>query len=426
MNYNFRIKSDNFLIYDTRQEEDQLFYGTVYGTGTSDISGNTDQLTIEMNIQTDDKTLFVYNAGGPEEITDNQFITFVDHTPKREVIAAPKSWNAETVETKEEIPMDVRLNLQVDVTPAAQIKVIMDAASGDYVALQGEGNLRANYFDKGDFKMYGTYVIDHGLYKLSLQEVIRKDFQLRKGGTLTFSGDPMEGNLNLQAVYTINSASLNDLVPGTSFTQSSVRVNCLMNLTGKIFEPSVTFDIELPTVNEEEKEIVRSYVSTDEQLEMQIIYLLSIGRFYTYDTASSSSTESGSSLAMSSLLSSTLSSQLNTMLSQVIDSRRWNFGTSLSTGNNGWSDMEVEGILSGSLLNNRLLINGQFGYRDNAMANTNFIGDFDVQWLLTPSGSISLKGYNQTNDRYFTKGTLNTLGIVIIFKSDLDTWRRKR
>ena len=93
--------------------------------------------------------------------------------------------------------------------------------------------------------------------------------------------------------------------------------------------------------------------------------------------------------------------------------------------------MEVEGMLSGRLLNNRLLINGNFGYRDNPMANTNFIGDFDVQWLLTPSGEISLKGYNQTNDRYFAKTTLTTQGIGIIFKKDFDRWmeifrRRKK
>ena len=64
--------------------------------------------------------------------------------------------------------------------------------------------------------------------------------------------------------------------------------------------------------------------------------------------------------------------------------------------------MEVEGILSGQLLNNRLLINGNFGYRDNPMANTNFVGDFEAEWLINRSGDIRLKAYNETNDRYYT------------------------
>lgn len=70
--------------------------------------------------------------------------------------------------------------------------------------------------------------------------------------------------------------------------------------------------------------------------------------------------------------------------------------------------MEVEGILSGQLLNNRLLVNGNFGYRDNPMANTNFIGDFEAEWLINRSGDIRLKAYNETNDRYYTKTNLTT------------------
>lgn len=156
---------------------------------------------------------------------------------------------------------------------------------------------------------------------------------------------------------------------------------------------------------------------------MQIIYLLGIGRFYTYDYSNTNVDNGTQSSAMNSLLSSTLSGQLNNMLSHIINSSQWNFGTNLSTGDKGWTDMEVEGMLSGRLLNNRLLINGNFGYRDNQLANTNFVGDFDVQWLLTPSGDIRLKGYNQTNDRYFAKTTLTTQGIGLLFKRDFGHWK---
>ena len=73
------------------------------------------------------------------------------------------------------------------------------------------------------------------------------------------------------------------------------------------------------------------------------------------------------------------------------------------------------------MLNNRLLFNGQFGYRDNATkANPSFIGDFDVQYLLYPNGNLALKVYNQTNDRYFTKSSLNTQGIGLIIKKDFN------
>ena len=68
---------------------------------------------------------------------------------------------------------------------------------------------------------------------------------------------------------------------------------------------------------------------------------------------------------MQSLLSGTISQQINTVLSNVVKDNNWNFGANIATGNEGFDNAEYEGMLSGSMLNNRLLFNGQFGYRDN-------------------------------------------------------------
>jgi hypothetical protein len=103
---------------------------------------------------------------------------------------------------------------------------------------------------------------------------------------------------------------------------------------------------------------------------------------------------------------------------------KWNFGTGLSTGEKGWEDMDVEGTLSGKLLDDRLLINGNFGYRDNSMTNnSSFVGDFDVKWRLSENGNTYLKAYNLTNDRYFTKSTLNTQGVGATYQKDFENWK---
>ena len=125
---------------------------------------------------------------------------------------------------------------------------------------------------------------------------------------------------------------------------------------------------------------------------------------------------------MQSLLSGTVSQQINSLLSSVLNNSNWNFGTNISTGNEGWNNAEYEGLLSGKLLNNRLIIDGQFGYRDNAKTTTSFIGDFNVKYLLTPSGSFSVNMYNQTNDRYFTRNSLNTQGIGLLIKKDFNNF----
>lgn len=191
-----------------------------------------------------------------------------------------------------------------------------------------------------------------------------------------------------------------------------------MNLTGILWRPNIKLGIELPNERDEIQTLVRNYISTEEQMNIQILYLLGIRKFYPQESTGGTQ----NSNMTSSALFSTLSGQLNNLLSQVFDNNNWNIGTNLSTGDKGWTDMEIEGILSGQLLNNRLIINGNFGYRDNPLANTNFIGDFEAEWLLNRSGDIRLKAYNETNDRYYTRTNLTTQGIGIMYKKDFNKW----
>jgi hypothetical protein len=271
--------------------------------------------------------------------------------------------------------------------------------------------------------MFGTYRISKGTYGLTIQNIIKKNFTFNEGGTIVFGGNPMNANLNLQAMHTVNGVSLSDLNIGNSFSSNLVRVNCLMNILGQAGSPRVEFDLDLPNVNSEEKQMIRSIITSDQEMNQQVLYLLGIGRFYTQgiNNAASSQSYDQTQLAMQSFLSGTLSSQINEVISQVVKNDNWNFGANISTGNEGWRNAEYEGTISGRMLNNRLLINGQFGYRDNAKnATPSFIGDFDIRYLLQPNGNLALKVYNQTNDRYFTRSSLNTQGIGIIIKRDFD------
>lgn len=424
LTYNFRFNTNNMRVFHTERETPEFpFYGTIYTTGEVLLRGGNNALNVDGTLRTDPHTSFTYVTTTAAEATSNQFIEFVDRTPRRkqENIHTKLYHPLNEREEKEEddTPLDMHLNFQIEATPDATMRIVMDPIAGDNISANGTGNLRINFYNKGDFLMFGNYNIEDGIYKMSMQNVIRKDFALQSGGTVSFNGNPRQANLNVQAVYTVNSASLNDLVADASSTRGNVRVNCLLNLSGNLTSPSLKFDLELPTVSDEDRELVRSLTSTEEQMNTQIIYLLGIGKFYTYDY-NNNATQSD---ATSSLAFSTLSGQLNNMLAQVIDNQNWNVGTNLSTGENGWSDVEAEAILSGRLLNNRLIINGNFGYRDNAMQNTNFVGDFEAMWILTKNGELRLKGYNETNDRYFTKSTLTTQGIGLMYKKDFDNWR---
>lgn len=420
LKFDFDIEAHNLLGYDFKDFGEESFYGTVYATGQVKLKGEPGLLTVDMNGKPEAGSLMVYNATTPETLTEAGFITYVSNTNNatdRNNIKTSEKNN----EKEEETETDIYLNFNIDVTPDMTLRLLMDAQTGDYINLYGNSRILANYHNKGKFRMYGTYRVDRGVYKLSLQDVIHKDFQFKEGGTITFGGDAYQAALNLQASYMVPNVSLDDLsTTGLGF--SNTRVDCIMNITGRPSAPVVTFDFELPYANEDERQMIRALLSTEEERNMQVIYLLGIGRFYNYGTQYMANSNQ-STVAVNSLISSTLSSQFNQIMSNAVGSDKWSFGANLRTGETGWDQLDVEGILSGRLLNNRLLINGNIGYRESYYSTNNFIGDFDVQYILTPSGNLSLKAYNQTNDRYFIQSSLTTQGIGIQFKKDFNHWK---
>lgn len=422
LSYDLDIDANNFLGFDTHEFGDDTFYGTVFATGTVGIHGKSGETIIDIDATPEPHSIFVYNVASPDAISAGSFIHWNDATPYIYRPYSPDSDKDKKKDSSSDFSSDMRINFLVNTNPNLTLKLMMDEQTGDYITLNGNGVIRANYYNKGGLDMFGNYVVDHGQYKLTIQNIIKKDFDFQPGGTIAFGGDPYNAPLNLQAKYTVNGVPLSDLSIGRSFSSNNIRVDCLMDITGTPGAPKVDFSMDLPTVNSDAKQMIYSVINSQEEMNQQVLYLLGIGRFYTQtknnQTSEDASQQSQTSLAMQSLLSGTISQQINNVLSSFVNSSNWNFGANISTGNEGFNNAEYEGILSGRLLNNRLLFNGQFGYRDNANATQSFIGDFDLRYLIFPNGNLSIHVYNQTNDRYFTRNSLNTQGVGIIMKKD--------
>ena len=424
LSYDLYVDASNLLSFDFKDFGESTFYGTVFATGDVAIHGRSGEVTIDCNVTPEKNSVFVYNASSPDAITDQEFILWGSgsKTDNKGKLTVDRNNHSQLLE---DIPTDIYINFLINCTPSATLRLLMDANTNDYITLNGNGAIRATFYNKGPFNMFGTYTVDHGTYGITIQNIIKKNFNFNRGGTIVFGGDPYNAALNLQAVYTVSGVSLSDLNIGNSFASNTIRVNCLMNIGGQPNAPQVDFDMEMPTVNADEQQMVRSIINGQQEMNQQVLYLLGIGRFY-YQGQNNAGTQQTdrTSLAMQSFLSGTLSTQINTLLNSVIKNDNWNFGANISTGDEGWHNAEYEGLVSGRMLNNRLLLNGQFGYRDNAtQATPSFIGDFDIQYLLYPNGNLALKVYNQTNDRYFTKSALNTQGIGIIMKKDFNGLR---
>lgn len=428
--FDFRISdAKDFLSYNVTPKINPDWYGTIYGNGGASVKGKPGQINIGVNMSTAPGSTFTFVLSDRLEAEQYSFITFNDATvySAEEILMSQddtpevvKEFQARMKARNEDKPSNYIMDIRVDITPDAQVILVMDPVGGDRIRANGSGNLHMTYdADENDLRMYGTYTLDRGSYNFTLQDIIIKDFTINPGSSITFRGDPYSAQLDLEAVYQVN-ANLSDL--DESFTQdkdlnrTNVPVQALLKVTGDMRQPDLTFDLAFPTLTSDTYRKVRSIISTDEMMNRQIIYLLALNRFYTPDYMAS--TTKGNELF--SVASSTIASRLSSMLGKLSDN--WSIAPNLRSDRGDFSDVEVDVALSSRLLNNRLLFNGNFGYRDKSLNTNQFVGDFDIEYLLNPRGTWRLKAYNRYNDQnYYVRTATTTQGVGIMFRRDFDS-----
>ena len=427
--FDFRVtNARDFLSYNVTSRQSPDWYGTIYGNGGAHISGYPGVVNIGVDMATAPNSVFTFVLSDMLEAGEYSFITFRDVTPQvltdSITQADDRSESLRRLQegrgnATQDAPSDYNMDIRVDITPDARMIMVMDPVGGDEIKARGSGNLRMVYGSaNNDLKMYGTYTLDEGSYNFTLQDIIIKDFTIKEGSSIAFHGDPYSAQLDIKAAYSLN-ANLSDLdesfLQDKDISRTNVPVHAILKVSGDMRQPDIDFDLEFPTLTSDTYRKVRSIISTEEMMNRQIIYLLALNRFYTPEYMGS--TTKGNELF--SVASSTISSQLSSMLGKL--SENWSIAPNLRSDRGDFSDVEVDVALSSRLLNNRLLFNGNFGYRDNALNTNQFIGDFDIEYLLNKRGTWRLKAYNRYNDRnYYVRTAQTTQGVGIMFKRDFD------
>ena len=438
--FDFNITDANrLLLYDiSRRQSVDPWYGKVFGSGRAGIKGWPGMVEIGVNVSTTAGSRFTLVLDDREEASDYAFITLRDRDAARKdslkaladtIPLSVKEMRKRLDRRYAEQPTDYSMNFDINITPEAALTLIMDPSARDSISASGRGEMKMAYSSTGDLSLRGDYSIDHGTYIFTMQDVIEKKFNIRNGSKVTFNGNPYAARLDITAAYPVK-ANLSDLdesfLHDGELQNTNINFNALLKVTGDMRAPDIKFDLEFPnSVTSDLDRKVRSIISTDEMMERQMIYLLALNRFYTPDYMNGTH---GNELV--SVASSTISSRLSSMLGQLSDN--WSIAPAFRSSKGDFSDVEVDLGLSSHLLNNRLLLNGNLGYRDKALNNNSFIGDFDVRYLLNRAGSIQLKAYNRYNDQnYYLKSALTTQGIGVMFRRDFDNWltffrRRKK
>ena len=279
-----------------------------------------------------------------------------------------------------------------------------------------------DYNKEGNFNIFGDYYINKGSFFFNLQNMINKHFTIKKGGHISWTGDPYDAAINLKAVYKVR-ASLNGLESLTQLDQSyynkKVNVNCILVLSGKISDPVISFNIELPNAEDETKQLIYSAIDTSNRVIMneQMISLLVLNSFsFNRDNPSIAGSIGVSSFEL-------LSNQLSNLLSKISDD--FDIGVNYAPGDE-ISNEELEVALSTQLFNDRVLIDGNFGVRGdkNTQKTSNIIGDVNVEVKVTKDGRLRVKAFNKSNNvELLNDYTPYTQGVGIFYRKEFDSFK---
>lgn len=410
-----KFNAHNFMFLNTLERDNDTFYGTVYVSGNGELNGSTDKLNISLGVKTEPNTrLFIpLNSGATASQID--YITFKTTKTQQLPTLSPKT--TDTVATKNNT--DINLKMNIEVTPNAEIQIIFDPAIGDIIKAKGSSNLAIFMSPNNDLEMYGDYIISEGDYLFTLQDIFQKRFAIAKGSNITWSGDPANANIDIDAVYKVRRATLYDLTFNPNDENSRITADAHLMMTGTFVSPNINFKVTLPASAEEAQEQLNSLQS--DEISKQVISLLVLSRFQPLPGAVKITETSGPS-SIESNASELLSNQVSNWLSQI--SRSFDIGFNYTPGGET-SAQEYELAVSTQILNNRVTINTNFGMGGQQIESgtrdgTKIASDFEMEVKLDKRGKIMFKGYRLSDNNLHTHPKQ---GAGIFYREEFNTLR---
>ncbi|GAB3200576.1 hypothetical protein ABID22_003756 [Pontibacter aydingkolensis] len=387
----------NFMILNTTEEQNELFYGTAFASGSASVLGPTDNLQVKVNATSNENTRIVLPLDYQTDVARKDFIRFVEKS------GADTTGLGIAAEDQRVDLSGINLDFNLDVTDDAYFEIIIDRTTGDVIRGTGNGDIQMTIDTRGEFNMYGTFEITNGAYNLNLLEgLVSREFKIVPGGTISWNGDPTAGVMNLSAEYT-QLVSLEPLTPSASVGRREP-VTVEIGLTGPLLTPQV--NLGLRTEQSSDASYIVNNIKNDEaELNRQVFSLLVLQRL---TQPGSLTLESGAgATAVGGSLGSLLSGQLNTFLSSIDSNLEIDIGL---TGINQESLSVLQLRLSYTFFEGRLRVTNQTGFGNNdingATANNNYIGDWFLEYYITQSGELRLRlEYSTTPRSYFDNRT---------------------
>ena len=426
LRYDIRLTPDRLLALNTTEKDNDLFYGTAYASGTVGIRGDKRSVTMDIAATTENNSAFYMPLNDKASIAEADFIVFEDPNRKRDTVPGVRERLIQRLRKRRERTdrkSDLDINMLLNVRPNTEIQLVIDPKIGDVIKANGTGSLNLHVRPAEElFTMYGDYEINEGSYLFTLMNVLNKRFTIERGSTIQWTGDPVDALLNITATYRVR-ASLAPLMNDEKGYRQNVPVDCNLILTDRLTQPTISFDVKVPTADAEIRSIVQSALNTQELKSTQFMWLLATNSFYNDNSTTSSSFNIGTTTTAVTGIEF-----LSNQLSNWISSDRFSFNFGYRPKSEVSSD-EYDFSMAYEVIPNKLIVEGEGNYNtgnNGAMTergNNALTGDFAVTYIFDRLGNLRAKGFTRTIDRFDENQGLQESGLGLYYKRDFDTFR---
>lgn len=435
--FQLRFDADlrNFRIMNTAAKDNDLFYGAAIVTGKAELYGPIDKLTIRADVTSNKGTkIFIpLDAAATVSSSENDFIEFVNRVPVSATATVATATTSVLAGTnKAETTLDlsgVKMDFNLDITPDAYCEIQLDRQTGDIIKSNGAGRINMRIDTKGDFSMTGNYEIQQGEYTFTFENVINKRFQIRPNSRITWTGDPYRALLDVTAAYTQYTSlkplltSFDSGAPTSNNSDGNRRypVDLIINLDGELQSPAVTYDLEIKEypASSDFRQAVTAFAArldaNDQELTRQVSSVLLFNQLLPEGSGLFDQTNVNNGLYNS--VSELISNQISRIASNL--DKNLDVGVSFGgfSGNNTNESLlnNLQLRFSYRFLNDRFRISrdGGFTYGQNetGQAQTSaasLLGEWTLEYWVTPDGRFRAKMYNRNQQNALTQGALNS------------------
>lgn len=445
MMLDLNVRAKNWKALSSSKADNKVFFGKLTLSTNLNINGSLSKPSVngslnilkgtDVTVVLPDRNLSLEDQAG--------IVVFVD---KSDTGGRLKALPPKDTALLAKVAPGSEINVNITTDEEASFNVIIDQATGDFLSVRGKASLNTAIDAGGSLTLNGIYELYSGAYQLNYN-LIRRKFDIQKGSTITFAGDPLQAEMNVTAVYKANVAPY-DLVerqvPDASqlvYYRQALPFNVQLKMNGPLLVPQLSFDIVLPEnttyrISSEAVQLVQARLSQlrvdTSELNKQVFALLLLKRFITDDPLNSGSGTTAEFAAKQSV-SRFLGEQLNQFANQLVN------GFDLSVDLASTEDYttgerrertDLNVAASKRLFNDRLkvTIGNNFELEGPQTKSTDpnsslIPGNLAVDYSLTADNRYMMRAYRQSLDQGVIQGYVTETGVNFIVSYDYNRFR---